>query len=352
MAAFRVSSSTRATSGAGDQNAVSLKESSRWMTVCDGAPLRTSGPPGGRRHVGCTPLMAPAASDPPESLADALRRASERLARVGVPDPVVDAELLVGHVLGAGRGAVQAAADPRRRDRLRGRRARSIGWSTAGPPASRSSTSSAPRRSAISSSASAPGSSCPAPRPRWSRSSRSTRSRPRHPLLRSPSISAPGSGAIALALATEVPHARVHAAENSVDAFVWTEENFRAVGADNARLAFVDLADAFPELDGTVSVRRLQPAVCSGCRDPARPGGALLRPARGPLRRRGRSRRRARAEPRRAASAAPRRHDRDRARRVAGRAHPRPPHRRRLARARRPTPTSPCATARRRPSGP
>ncbi|MCR2793867.1 peptide chain release factor N(5)-glutamine methyltransferase [Microbacterium sp. zg.Y625] len=63
-----------------------------------------------------------------------------------------------------------------------------------------------------------------------------------------------GSGAIALALATEVPHARVYAAENSVDAFVWAKENFRAVGAPNARIAFVDLAEAFPELDGTVSV--------------------------------------------------------------------------------------------------
>jgi release factor glutamine methyltransferase len=63
-----------------------------------------------------------------------------------------------------------------------------------------------------------------------------------------------GSGAIALALATEVPHARVFAAENSVDAFVWAEENFREVAADNARLAFIDLEHAFPELDGTVSV--------------------------------------------------------------------------------------------------
>ena len=63
-----------------------------------------------------------------------------------------------------------------------------------------------------------------------------------------------GSGAIALALATEVPHARVYAAENSVDAYVWTKENFAMVGADNAELAFIDLEQAFPELDGTVSV--------------------------------------------------------------------------------------------------
>ena len=62
-----------------------------------------------------------------------------------------------------------------------------------------------------------------------------------------------GSGAIALAMATEVPHARVHAAENSVDAFIWAKENFARI-APHARLAFIDLAEAFGELDGTVSV--------------------------------------------------------------------------------------------------
>ena len=62
-----------------------------------------------------------------------------------------------------------------------------------------------------------------------------------------------GSGALALAMATEVPHAQVHAAENSVDAFVWAKENFAAL-APHARIAFIDLAEAFPELDGTVSV--------------------------------------------------------------------------------------------------
>jgi release factor glutamine methyltransferase len=63
-----------------------------------------------------------------------------------------------------------------------------------------------------------------------------------------------GSGAIALSLATEVPHAQVVAVENSSAAFVWTKQNFRRVGADNARLVFIDLVDAVPELDGTVSV--------------------------------------------------------------------------------------------------
>ena len=63
-----------------------------------------------------------------------------------------------------------------------------------------------------------------------------------------------GSGAIALALATEVPQAEVVGVENSARAFVWTKQNFAAVGADNARLIFIDLADALPEWNGTVSV--------------------------------------------------------------------------------------------------
>jgi release factor glutamine methyltransferase len=44
------------------------------------------------------------------------------------------------------------------------------------------------------------------------------------------------------------------AVENSSAAFVWTKQNFRRVNAPNARLVFIDLADAVPELDGTVSV--------------------------------------------------------------------------------------------------
>jgi release factor glutamine methyltransferase len=63
-----------------------------------------------------------------------------------------------------------------------------------------------------------------------------------------------GSGALALALATEVPHASVVAVENSPRAFIWAKENARRVGADNLRLVFADLADALPELDGTVDV--------------------------------------------------------------------------------------------------
>jgi release factor glutamine methyltransferase len=63
-----------------------------------------------------------------------------------------------------------------------------------------------------------------------------------------------GSGALALALASEVPHARVYAVENSAEAYVWTRQNIAESGLDNVRGVFIDLADALPELDGTVDV--------------------------------------------------------------------------------------------------
>jgi release factor glutamine methyltransferase len=55
-------------------------------------------------------------------------------------------------------------------------------------------------------------------------------------------------------MATEVPQARVYADENSPGAFIWTRQNVRESGADNVRAVFIDLADALPELDGTVAV--------------------------------------------------------------------------------------------------
>lgn len=63
-----------------------------------------------------------------------------------------------------------------------------------------------------------------------------------------------GSGAIALAMATEVPHARIFAVEKSSEAMPWTRRNFANLGADNARLIQGDLADAFSELNGAVAV--------------------------------------------------------------------------------------------------
>ncbi|MGZ4495466.1 MAG: peptide chain release factor N(5)-glutamine methyltransferase [Nocardioides sp.] len=65
-----------------------------------------------------------------------------------------------------------------------------------------------------------------------------------------------GSGAIALALATEVPEADVHAVELSEDAFGWAARNLAGSGVD---LRQGDMADAFADLDGTVDVLLCNP---------------------------------------------------------------------------------------------
>jgi release factor glutamine methyltransferase len=60
-----------------------------------------------------------------------------------------------------------------------------------------------------------------------------------------------GSGAIALAVATELPGARVHAVELDPGAVEWAERNLAGTGVD---LRSGDRDGAFPELDGTVDV--------------------------------------------------------------------------------------------------
>ncbi|MGV8876744.1 MAG: peptide chain release factor N(5)-glutamine methyltransferase [Rhodoglobus sp.] len=63
-----------------------------------------------------------------------------------------------------------------------------------------------------------------------------------------------GSGAIALAMATEVPRSRIYAVELSDDAMPYTSENFRRYGSTNATLLHADLSGAFAELDGLADV--------------------------------------------------------------------------------------------------
>ncbi len=62
-----------------------------------------------------------------------------------------------------------------------------------------------------------------------------------------------GSGAIALAVATEVPSAQVHAVELSEHAVAWAARNVAAL-APSVDLRTGDAATAFPELDGLVDV--------------------------------------------------------------------------------------------------
>jgi release factor glutamine methyltransferase len=60
-----------------------------------------------------------------------------------------------------------------------------------------------------------------------------------------------GSGAIALALATEVPQARVYAVELSEEAYAFAGRNLSGTGVD---LRYGDIATAFEDLDGRVDV--------------------------------------------------------------------------------------------------
>ena len=62
-----------------------------------------------------------------------------------------------------------------------------------------------------------------------------------------------GSGAIALAMATEVPHAQVFAVEKSAAAYEFAKQNF-AKYSKIENLLQGDMADAFQELIGKVSV--------------------------------------------------------------------------------------------------
>ncbi len=66
-----------------------------------------------------------------------------------------------------------------------------------------------------------------------------------------------GSGAIALAVAHEVPSAEVHAVELDETAFEWAQRNADArvrAGDTPTTLHHEDVTDAVPELDGTVDV--------------------------------------------------------------------------------------------------
>lgn len=180
-------------------------------------------------------------------------RAVGVLEAAGVPNARVDVELLVGHVLGLSRGGVQARAatdsglsaeDAEAIAGLLERRA-------AREPLQHI-TGVAPFRALEL--AVGPGVFIPRPETeqvaQFAIDALAASASPR-PIAVDLGT---GSGAIALALATEVPHAEVYGVEVSPLAFVWARQNFDALGGDNARAVFIDLADALPELDGIVDV--------------------------------------------------------------------------------------------------
>lgn len=179
--------------------------------------------------------------------------ATAALAAAGLPDPSVDAELLLSHVLGLGRGEVQAkvAMDAVLTDEDEAVFRALLARRAAREPLQHL-TGRAPFRKLEL--AVGPGVFVP---------------RPETEIVAQLAIDAlhaaaepepiavdlgTGSGAIALAMASEVPHARVFAIERSAEAHAWAARNLAESGLDNLSLALGDLDGAFPELDDRAAV--------------------------------------------------------------------------------------------------
>lgn len=187
---------------------------------------------------------------PPRRADTALTAAVQHLRLGGVPDPRVDAELLLAHVLGVSRGRAQALAlvgvglDPadalRFRELVLRRGAREPLQHLTGHAGFRGLDLLV-----------GPGVFVPRPE---------TEVLVEHALRLLPAGPArlvdlgTGSGAIALALATERRAARVLGVERSAEALAWARRNAERVGAANARIVRGDLADAAAAWDGTVDV--------------------------------------------------------------------------------------------------
>ena len=189
----------------------------------------------------------------PPTARSLLAEVAALLERAGVPDPSVDAELLLGHVLDAGRGRVQAlAVMDAPLDAVVVVRVRELARRRAEREPLQHITGRAPFRSLEL--AVGPGVFVPRPE---------TEQVAQFAIDALRAVAAPrpvgvdlgtGSGAIAIAMATEVPHAAVFAVEKSPQAFEWASRNIAASGAGNLRLVLGDLADALTDLDGSVDV--------------------------------------------------------------------------------------------------
>ncbi|MEO7348823.1 MAG: peptide chain release factor N(5)-glutamine methyltransferase [Terrimesophilobacter sp.] len=189
----------------------------------------------------------------PTNIRTVRERALARLADAGVPDPAVDVELLLGHVLAMSRGEVQAKvamdaalvdADIAEFDKCVARRA-------AREPLQHI-TGTAPFRHREL----LVGPGVFVPRPETEQVAQFAID-----ALQAAAEPEPiavdlgtGSGAIAIAMASEVPRSRVFAVELSPEAHEWAARNVAASGVTNLELRRGDLADAFPDLNGQVAV--------------------------------------------------------------------------------------------------
>ncbi|QTE31564.1 peptide chain release factor N(5)-glutamine methyltransferase [Pengzhenrongella sicca] len=178
-----------------------------------------------------------------------MRAAEATLASAGVPSPRADAELLAAHLLGIGRGEVQVAAilgrpAPAGFAELVARRAARIPLQHL--------TGTAPFRGLEL----AVGPGVFVPRPETEQVAQvaidAAAARPGDQVLVVDLCT--GSGAIALAVAHEVPGALVHAVELDAAAHAWAERNVAALSAGRVRLHRGDARTALAALDGTVDV--------------------------------------------------------------------------------------------------
>jgi release factor glutamine methyltransferase len=177
-----------------------------------------------------------------------VRRATAVLAAAGVASPEYDAAELLAHVLGISRSALPAVGEPTPQqaeayDVLVARRA-------AREPLQHLTGSAAFRHVEL---AVGPGVFVPRPETELLAGWAVDRARGSAAAGRDPVVVdlCTGSGAIALAVATEVPVGQVHAVELGDAAYEWARRNLAGTGID---LRHGDMADAFPDLDGRVDV--------------------------------------------------------------------------------------------------
>jgi release factor glutamine methyltransferase len=175
----------------------------------------------------------------------ARRQAAARLGEAGVASPERDADLLLAHVLGVPLGRLPLVDDltaevQERYDALLARRA-------AREPLQHLTGSAAFRHVEL---AVGPGVFVPRPETEllagWAIDAARALDRPAVVV-----DLCTGSGAIARAVADEVPDAEVHAVELDERALAWAERNLVGTGVD---LRHGDLATAFDDLAGTVDV--------------------------------------------------------------------------------------------------
>ena len=184
-------------------------------------------------------------------LADAVKAATAALAAAGVPSPAVDAQLLAAHLLGVSRGELAAmlfgtAVAPKGYTEVVERRA-------AREPLQHITGVAYFRHLEL-----AVGKGVFVPRPETETVvqlgidvlAQLNQQQGQGAKVVAVDLGT-GSGAIAAAMATEVPNILVYAVELSEDAYPWAAKNLAGTGVV---LIQGDMRDAFSELDGTVDV--------------------------------------------------------------------------------------------------